>query len=88
MRVGLGERVRVIHRVINTWLDGKSEFYSRIAEFAVTRRAAIRIGIVLPLLMVVAAVAVEQAPVVSVLSATVSGWIVYRLNKGEKGGKA
>lgn len=88
MRVGLGERVREVRRVINAWLDGKSEFYSRIAEFAVTRRAAIRIGIVLPLLMVVAAVAVEQAPVVSVLSATVSGWIVYRLNKGEKGGKA
>lgn len=88
VRVGLGERVREVHRVINAWLDGKSEFYSRIAEFTVTRRAAIRIGIVLPLLMVVAAVAVEQAPVVSVLSASVSGWIVYRLNKGEKGGKA
>lgn len=52
------------------------------------RRAAIRIGVVLPLLMVVAAIAVEQAPLVSVLSASVSGWMVWRLNKGGKGGKA
>lgn len=88
VRVGLAERVRTVHRVVNAWLDGKSEFYSRLAEFAVTRRAAIRIGIVLPLLMVVAAIAVEQAPVVSLLSASVSGWMVYRLNKGGKGGKA
>jgi hypothetical protein len=71
---------------INTWLDSKSEFYSRIAEFDVTRRAGIRMGVVLPLAMMVAAVCVEQAPVVSIAAAAVSAWLVYRLNKGEKGG--
>jgi hypothetical protein len=43
-------------------------------------------GVVLPLAMMVAAVCVEQAPVVSIAAAAVSAWLVYRLNKGEKGG--
>jgi len=38
--------------------------------------------------MVVAAVCVEQNPLVSITAMGVSGWIVYRLNKGEKGGQA
>ena len=72
---------------VNKWLDTKSEFYSRIAEFEVTRRVAFRIGFVLPIAMVVAAACAEQAPLVTAAMA-VSGWIVYRLNKSEKGGKA
>lgn len=75
-------------RVINQWLDTKSAFYSRIAEFEVTRRVAIRIGVVFPLAMAVGAVCVEQAPIVSITAMSVSGWIVYRLNNGEKGGEA
>lgn len=86
--VSLRERMRTTGRVINQWLDTKSAFYSRIAEFEVTRRAAIRIGIVLPMAIVVAVACVEQAPLVSITAMTVSGWIVYRLNKSEKGGEA
>lgn len=85
--VSLAERVREVHRVINTWLDGRSAFYSRLAGFGVTRRAAARMGVVLPLLVVVAAVAVEQAPLASLASAAISAWLVYRLDKGEKGGR-
>ena len=80
--------MRSTGRVINQWLDTKSVFYSRIAKFDVTRRAAIRIGVVFPLTMVVGVVCVEQAPLVSIAAMCVSGWIVYRMNQGEKGGKA
>lgn len=38
--------------------------------------------------MAVGAVCVEQAPIVSITAMIVSGWIVYRLNKSEKGGEA
>ena len=86
--MSLADKVRGLYRSVNLWLDARSAFYSRIAEFEVTRRVAIRIGIVLPLAMVVAAVCVEQNPLVSITAMGVSGWIVYRLNKGEKGGQA
>ena len=87
-RKTLKERIQSAKSSVNQLLDTKSEFYSRIAEFEVTRRVAIRIGVVFPLAMVVGAVCVEQAPLVSLAAMGVSGWIVYRLNKGEKGGKA
>ena len=87
-RKTLKERIQSAKSSVNKWLDTKSEFYSRIAEFEVTRRVAIRIGVVFPLSMVVAAVCVEQNPMVSITAMGVSGWIVYRLNKGEKGGQA
>jgi len=38
-------------------------------------------------LMVAVAVCVEQAPVVAGTSLAASGWIVYRLNQEEEGGK-
>lgn len=85
--MSLRERMRTTGRVINQWLDTRSAIYSRIAEFEVTRRVAIRVGIVLPLAMTVGAVCVEQAPLVSLAAMGVSGWIVYRLNKSEKGGE-
>lgn len=86
--MSLRERMRTTGRVINQWLDTRSAFYSRIAEFDVTRRVAIRIGVVFPLAMGVAVACVEQAPIVSITAMIVSGWIVYRLNKSEKGGEA
>ena len=87
-RVSLADKVRELYRSVNLWLDAKSAFYSRIAEFEVTRRVAIRIGIVLPLAMGMTVACVEQAPIVSLTAMIVSGWIVYRLNKSEKGGRA
>lgn len=86
--VSLRERISSTGRVINQWLDTRSVFYSRIAEFEVTRRVAIRIGVVFPLAMVMGVVCVEHAPLVAIAAMGVSGWIVYRLNKGEKGGEA
>ena len=86
--MSLRERMRTTGKVVNQWLDSKSVFYSRIAEFDVTRRVAIRIGVVFPLAMVMGSVCVEQAPLVSIAAMGASGWIVYRLNQGEKGGEA
>lgn len=43
---------------------------------------------IIPLAMGMTVACVEQAPLVSIAAMCVSGWIVYRLNKGEKGGKA
>lgn len=80
--------MRSTGRVINQWLDTKSAFYSRIAEFEVTRRVAIRVGIVLPLAMAVGVLCVEQAPLVAIAAMGASGWIAYRLNKAAKGGQA
>ena len=86
-RVSLADKVRGLYRSVNRWLDARSAFYSRIAEFEVTRRVAIRVGVVFPLSMVVGAVCVEQAPLVVIAAMGASGWIAYRLNKGKKGGQ-
>ena len=72
---------------LNLWLDQKSELYSRICEFTVTRRLVIRINLV-SLCLTGAAVAVEQQPLFSTIAIACAGWLVYRLNKSEKeGGK-
>ena len=86
--MSLADKVRGLYRSVNRWLDAKSAFYSRIAEFNVTRRVAIRVGIALPLAMTVGVLCVEQAPLVAIAAMGASGWIVYRLNQGEKGGRA
>ena len=72
---------------LNHWLDAKSEFYSRICEFSVTRRLVIRVNLV-SLCVIIAAVAIEQQPITSVVSTLCAGYLVYRMNKSEKkGGK-
>lgn len=71
----------------SSWLDQKSELYSRICEFTVTRRLVIRINLV-SLCLTGASVAVEQQPLFSTIAIACAGWLVYRLNKSEKeGGK-
>lgn len=72
---------------LNRWLDQKSEFYSRIAEFPVTRRLVLRVNAV-TLCLILAAIAVEQQPLVAITSTLCAGWMVYRINKTDKkGGK-
>lgn len=72
---------------LNRWLDQKSEFYSRIAEFPVTRRLVLRVNAV-TLCLMLAAIAVEQQPLTAITSALCAGWLVYRINKTDKkGGK-
>ena len=68
---------------INLWLNSKSQFYSQICEFPVTRLLAIRINLV-ALCLIVAAVAIEQQPVAAVVSALCAAWLVYRVNKTDK----
>lgn len=82
----LSEKISQAKTAVTEWLDSKSEFYSRIAEFNVTRRQAIRIGIVLPLLLTITGIAVAMQPIVAIIAGAASAWIVYHLNH-EKGGQ-
>jgi len=68
---------------INRWLDRKSEFYSRIADFTVTRRTVLRVNLI-TVCFFVGVAAVEAAPVASLLSAACAAWTVRRLNRSEK----
>ena len=68
---------------INAWLDRKSEFYSRIADFTVTRRTVLRVNLI-TVCFFVGAAAVEAAPVASLLSAACAAWMMRRLNKTER----
>ncbi len=68
---------------LNLWLDTKSEFYSRIAEFPATRRLVIRINLV-ALCMILAAAAVEQQPAITAVAAVTAAGIVYRINQTDK----
>ena len=85
--VSLRERMRSTGRAINEWLDTKSAFYSRIAEFEVTRRVAIRVNLV-TVAMLVAAVAIETAPVAALAAALSVAWVMFRILIGKKGGRA
>jgi hypothetical protein len=76
----ISEKINDVKSSVNSWIHSKSEFYSRIADYPVTWIMAIRIGIVLPLLLVIAAITVAKAPVVAVISGLISAWIVYRIN--------
>lgn len=69
--------------VISRWLDRKSEFYSRIAGFGVTNRTVVRVNAV-TLCILLGALAIEAAPVASLLSAACAAWTVRRLNRSEK----
>lgn len=78
--------MRTTGRVINKWLDTKSAFYSRIAEFEVTRRVAIRVNLV-TVAMIVATVAIETAPVAALAAALSVAWMMFRILIGKKGGE-
>ena len=85
-RVSLADKVRGLYRSVNLWLDAKSAFYSRIAEFEVTRRVAIRVNMV-TLAMIVVVIAVETAPVAALAAALSAAWLMYR-SFVKKGGEA
>ena len=84
-RVSLADKVRGLYRSVNLWLDARSAFYSRIAEFEVTRRAAIRVNLVTLAVLVVVA-AVETAPVAALAAAVSAAWLMYR-SLMKKGGE-
>lgn len=84
--VSLAERMKVMGRVANQWLDTKSEFYSRIASFTVTRRVAIRVNLVTAA-MIVTIIAIETQPVAALTAALSVAWIMYRAMIGKEGGE-
>ncbi len=79
----LKERAQEFKDSINGWLDSRSAFYSRVMGESITRRQSLRVGIMLPVALVVAAVCVEQAPLVAMLSGIVAAWVTYRCNHSE-----
>ena len=85
--MSLADKVRGLYRSVNRWLDARSAFYSRIAEFEVTRRVAIRVNLV-TMAMLVAAVAIETAPVAALAAALSVAWVMFRILIGKKGGEA
>ena len=84
-RPALNVRATIQRKIksINRWLDTKSEFYSRIAEFPVTRRLVLRVNAV-SLYLTGAAIAIEQQPLFSTIAIGCAGWLVYRINKTDK----
>ena len=87
-RVDVKAPLRKVEQVINSWLDSRSEFYSRILGQTISWRRALRIGVVLPLLTVAVVICGVHAPAVTMTSLASAGWIVYRLNQEEEGGAA
>ena len=61
------------------WLDQRSEWYSRIGEFPVTRRLALRINLVTAC-VVLTALAIEAAPFAAITSLATAMWLTYRFN--------
>lgn len=89
VRPAIDVRVTIRRKIksVNQWLDQKSEFYSRIAEFSVTRRLVLRVNAV-SLCLTGAAIAIEQQPLFSTIAMACAGWLVYRINQTDKkGGK-
>lgn len=85
-RVNLAERVRELGKVVNLWLDSKSNFYSRIASMTVTRRTAVRVNMV-TIMMVIAIIVIETQPIAALLAAIATAWLMFRFNMGKEGGK-
>jgi len=68
---------------LNLWLDAKSEFYSRICEFPVTRLLAIRLNL-LSLCVMIAVIAVEHHPAITPVAALCAAGLVCRINQTDK----
>lgn len=70
---------------LSNWYNGRSEFYSKLCGFEVTRKLATRINLLAVFVMIAVVVAFQQ-PVVTLTAAACSAWIVYRINVDDKGG--
>lgn len=71
-------------RSVTNYLNQRSEFYSRLCDFSVTRRTVLymHLGVIC---LGVSAFAVVSHPFVSVTAVACAGWLVYRLNSKEGG---
>lgn len=71
---------------VHLWLNTKSEFYSRLCDFSVTRRTVLYMHLG-TMCLGVSVFAVVSHPLVAVPAAACAGWLVYGLNDKEKGEK-
>lgn len=85
--VSLRERMRTTGRVIKHWYNSKCEPMSRIAEFDVTWRVVILVNLV-TIMLLVAAIAVAQAPLATLTGIAVATFLTYRINHVKEGGQA
>ena len=69
---------------VANYLNQRSEIYSRLCDFSVTRRTVLymHLGVIC---LGVSAFAVVSHPFVSVTAVACAGWLVYRLNRNEGG---
>lgn len=67
------------NKVVN-WLDSRSEFYSKIMEEPTTRRTVIRVNLIM-VALTLAAISVEQQPLITIAAMVCAGYLVRRLNK-------
>lgn len=84
--VSLKERIESARKSAANWLDKKNDLYSRIADFSVTNRVVLRVNIV-TLLVLLAAIAIKDAPIASMVSIGASAWLTFQYNHVKKGGK-
>ena len=69
---------------VTNYLNQRSEFYSRLCDFSVTRRTVLYMHLG-TICLGVSAFAVVSHPFVSVTAVACAGWLVYRLNSREGG---
>ena len=70
---------------LNTWYNEKSDFYTDLCGFDVTRKLAVRINLLAVFVMIAVVVAFQQ-PVVTLTAAACSAWIVYRIKADDRKG--
>ena len=80
----LKEWTNVKRTSINLWFNTKSEFYSRLCDFFVTRRMVLYMHLG-TICLGVSVFAVVSHPLVAIPAAACAGWLVYRLNSKEGG---
>ena len=66
----------------NSWLDGRSDFYSKIMEEPTTRRTVLRVHLIMAALML-GAISIEQRPLIALSALACAALLVRRLNKEE-----
>lgn len=70
------EKIVSLYHRINAWMDGKSTFYTSISGFAVTRRTALHIGIVLPAAMAAVVIGADKSILISLAALVVCCCII------------
>ena len=69
---------------VANYLNQRSEIYSRLCDFSVTRRTVLYMHLG-TICLGVSVFAVVSHPLVAVPAAACAGWLVYRLNSKEGG---